>query len=388
MPEGVSRMWALQQIEGYQLAKKKLPQWAHLFAEGKDIHFPPHISMEQCSSEATAKYKAAIINRELPIANCQLSTINYQLLIDLTGGYGIDFSYMAPHFDKSIYVEKNEELCTIAKHNFELLGLHNTEVVNANCEEYLSHHVGVTPQTVIFLDPARRDSAGGKVYRIEDCTPNLVVLQDSLFDIAHTVMVKLSPMLDITQALRTLRNVSDIHIVSVKAECKELLFIMHREEPASLTYHCVNLETEEEYFQHNTTSEPQYDNVQVCRHIEPGTILFEPNASILKAGLQDTFGAHYGLHKLHPNSNLYIGDAPIDHVPARQFRIVAISDFSKSSIKNFLKDIKQANLTIRNFPSTVIHLRQRLKIKEGGNDYLFATTIADDSHVLIRCVKE
>ena len=373
MPEGVNRIWALQQIEGYQLAKKKLPQWAHLFAEGKDLHFPPHISMEQCSSEATAKYKATLING--------------QLLIDLTGGYGIDFSYMAPHFDRSIYVEKNKELYTIAKHNFGLLGLHNTEVVNADCEEFLSHHVGITPQTLIFLDPARRDSAGGKVYRIEDCTPNLVMLQDSLLDIAHTVMVKLSPMLDITQALRTLRNVSDVHIVSVKGECKELLFIMHREEPASLTYHCVNLEREDEDFQYGTTSEPQYDNIQVCRHIVPGTMLFEPNASILKAGLQDSFSAHYGLRKLHPNSNLYIGNAPVNHVPARQFRIVAISDFSKLSLKNFLKDIKQANLTIRNFPSTVIQLRQRLRIKEGGSDYLFATTLADDSHVLIRCVK-
>ena len=388
MPEGVSRMWALQQIEGYQIAKKKLPQWAHIFAEGKDIHFPPHISMEQCSSEATARYKASVLNPQSTTANCQSSTVNCQSLIDLTGGYGIDFSYMAPHFGKSIYVEKNEELCTIAKHNFGILGLHNTEVVNADCEEFLSHHVCITPQTLIFLDPARRDSAGGKVYRIEECTPNLFILQDSLLDIAHAIMVKLSPMLDITQALRTLRNVSDVHIVSVKGECKELLFIMHREEPASLTYHCVNLETEEVDFQYDTTSVSQHDNVQVCRHAELGTILFEPNASILKAGLQDAFGAHYNLHKLHPNSNLYVGSHPIEHVPARQFHIAAISDFSKLSLKKLLKDIKQANITIRNFPSTVRQLRQRLNIKEGGSDYLFATTLADDSHVLIRCVKK
>ena len=296
--------------------------------------------------------------------------------------------FISSHF--SIAAESS---ISIARHNFSLLGLSNAEVINADCENYLTqlsdnNNAPFTSPTIIFLDPARRDSAGGKVFAIEDCTPNLFMLQDSLLDIAHTIMVKLSPMLDITQALRTLRNVSDVHIVSVKGECKELLFIMHREEPASLTYHCVNLETEEEDFQYDTTSVSQHDNVQVCRHAEPGTILFEPNASILKAGLQDAFGAHYNLHKLHPNSNLYVGSHPIEHVPARQFHITAISDFSKLSLKKLLKDIKQANITIRNFPSTVRQLRQRLNIKEGGSDYLFATTLADDSHVLIRCVKK
>ncbi len=384
MPEGVNRTWALQQIEGYQLAKRKLPQWASIFAEGKDLHFPPRLSMEQCSSEATARYKGSIIQRLVGDNTCSLT--------DLTGGYGIDFSYMARHVGRSVYVERNEELCNIARHNFSLLGLSNAEVINADCENYLTqlsdnNNAPFTSPTIIFLDPARRDSAGGKVFAIEDCTPNLVMLQDSLLDIADTVMVKLSPMLDITQALRTLRNVSDVHIVSVKGECKELLFIMHKEAPTSLTYHCVNLETEEEIFQHDVTSEFRHNDMPVCRYAEPGNILFEPNASIMKAGVQDAFGNRYGLRKLHPNSNLYIGDAPIDLVPARQFRIVAVSDFSKKGLKNLLGDIEQANLTVRNFPSTTDALRRKLKIKEGGSVYLFATTLHDGSHVLIRCSK-
>ena len=243
-------------------------------------------------------------------------------------------------------------------------------------------------RTVFFIDPARRDASGNKVFCIEDCEPDLSKLQDTLLDIGHTVIVKLSPMLDITQALRTLRNVGEVHVVSVKGECKELLFVMHREPPATLTCHCVNLETEDEDFVMDISGfkVPEFKSFKVSE-FQGGAFLFEPNASILKAGLQDAFAARYDLQKLHPNSNLFVGTDAIDSVPARQFQVVGISDFSKTGLKTLLKDVKQANLTVRNFPSTTAELRRRLKLKEGGSDYLFATTLLDGVHVLIRCVK-
>ena len=436
MPEGVNRTWVLQQIEGYQLAKKKLPHWAAIYDEGKDLHFPPRLSLEQCSSEATARYKA----QELSIFNCQLSSelcspehqrsaraLNSQLstLIDLTGGFGVDFSYLAPHFSRAVYVEQQAALCDVARHNLPLLGISNAEVINTTCEDYLST-LNSQLSTIFFLDPARRDSAGNKVFCLEDCSPDITQLQDTLLNIGDAIMVKLSPMLDITQALRQLRCVTDVHVISVKGECKDLLLIMRKDKAPDqpITFHCVNLETEEEEFDSPPTDSPLTDSppapllergeeyalsvsenaYKTFCNCSPllkrgvrgesggesvgGSFLFEPNASILKAGLQDVFGERYGLSKLHPNSNLFVGKEPIPRVPARQFRIVDVTDFSKANLKRFLKGISHANLTIRNFPATVQELRKRLKLKEGGSDYLFATTLSDGSHVLIRCIKE
>ncbi len=406
MPEGVNRTWVLQQIEGYQLAKKKLPQWAAIYDEGKDLHFPPRLSLEQCSSEATARYKA----QELSIVNCQLS-----ILIDLTGGFGVDFSYLAPHFSRAVYVEQQAELCDVARHNLPLLGISNAEVINLTSEEALATVFSPSGEGkgelkgVFFLDPARRDSAGNKVFCLEDCSPDITQLQDTLLNIGDAIMVKLSPMLDITQALRQLRCVTDVHVISVKGECKELLIIMRKDKAPDqpITFHCVNLETEEEEFDSPPAPLLERGEEYALSFIEKtdktfcncsplskrgvrgeSLFLFEPNASILKAGLQDAFGERYGLSKLHPNSNLFVGKEPIPRVPARQFRIVDVTDFSKANLKRFLKGISHANLTIRNFPATVQELRKRLKLKEGGSDYLFATTLSDGSHVLIRCIKE
>ena len=417
MPEGVNRTWVLQQIEGYQLAKKKLPHWAAIYDEGKDLHFPPRLSLEQCSSEATARYKA----QELSIVNSKLST-----LIDLTGGFGVDFSYLAPHFSRAVYVEQQAVLCDVARHNLPLLGISNAEVINLPSEEALAtvfspsgEVKGELEGVFFFLDPARRNSAGNKVFCLEDCSPDITQLQDTLLNIGDAIMVKLSPMLDITQALRQLRCVTDVHVISVKGECKELLIIMRKDKAPDqpITFHCVNLETEEEEFDSPPTDSPltpllkrgeQSQNVLSAFSLKDNAyssplskrgaggesvrgeslFLFEPNASILKAGLQDVFGERYGLSKLHPNSNLFVGKEPIPRVPARQFRIVDVTDFSKANLKRFLKGISHANLTIRNFPSTVQELRKRLKLKEGGSDYLFATTLSDGSHVLIRCIKE
>lgn len=378
MPEGVDAKWVLRQIEGYQLALKKLPQWA----EVAGLHYPPRLSMEQCSSEATAQYKSTLAKR--------LSS-RCGVLADLTGGFGVDFSYMARPFAKAIYVERQEELCEAARHNFPLLGLTQAEVIACTAEEFLDTIDVIDPDNklcdITFLDPARRDDAGKKTIAISDCTPDLLQLQTKLLSFSRFVIVKLSPMLDITMALRTLHHVSEVHVVSVKGECKELLFVITDKATGRPDYHCVNLGSGESDLILGLAEIEKARNMSIASVPQPGQYLFEPNASIMKAAMQDAFAASYGLQKLHPMSNLFLGTAPIASVPARQFIITGISNFSKASLKAFLKDIPQANLTIRNFPSTVADLRKRLKIKEGGSVYLFATTLSDGSHILISASK-
>lgn len=378
MPEGVDAKWVLRQIEGYQLALKKLPQWA----EVAGLHYPPRLSMEQCSSEATAQYKSTLAKR--------LSS-RCGVLADLTGGFGVDFSYMARPFSKAIYVERQGELCEAARHNFPLLGLTQAEVIACTAEEFLDTIDVIDPDNklcdITFLDPARRDDAGKKTIAISDCTPDLLQLQTKLLSFSRFVIVKLSPMLDITMALRTLHHVSEVHVVSVKGECKELLFVITDKATGRPDYHCVNLGSGESDLILGLAEIEKARNMSIASVPQPGQYLFEPNASIMKAAMQDAFAASYGLQKLHPMSNLFLGTAPIASVPARQFIITGISNFSKASLKAFLKDIPQANLTIRNFPSTVADLRKRLKIKEGGSVYLFATTLSDGSHILISASK-
>lgn len=372
VPEGVDLQWCLRQIEGHALARKKLPELAAI--EG--IWFPPRLSMEQCSSEATAKYKQAIVRR-----------LGGTSLTDLTGGFGIDFCYMAQGMQKATYIEQQEVLCEAARHNFPLVGLQNAEVINTSCEEFLENAENITPSehSIIYLDPARRNDHGEKVFSISDCTPDVSELQDALTRKAGYVMIKLSPMLDISQALRQLRNVAEIHVVSVKGECKELLFVLSEKEQKELTYHCVNLETSDEPFSVTQTQVQGISPKIAPPNIEAGLYLFEPNASIMKAGMQNAFAEHYDLQKLHPMSNLFVGERNIENIPARQFVIEGTSDFQKAGLKDFLHGMKQANIAIRNFPSTVEKLRKRLKLKDGGNIYLFATTLADNSRRIVRC---
>lgn len=377
-PEGVDLQWCLRQIEGYNIAKKKLPEWA----KTDNIWFPHRLSMEQCSSEATAKYKQAIAER-----------LGTKVLIDLTGGFGIDFSYMAKNMETACYVEQQEELCNIASHNFPLMELQNTQISNTTCEEFWEQYTADVARaetqrdkSLIYLDPARRNGRGEKVFSINDCTPDVTYLQDSLLEHSAHVMLKLSPMLDIVQARRMLKDIAEIHVVSVKGECKELVFVLSKGADEQ-RYYCVNLETSEETFTSSLSATMEHADIASPTEIAEGTIIFEPNASIMKAGVQNAFAKQYNLKKLHPMSNLFLGNNPVENIPARQFVIERISDFQKANIKSFMQSIRQANLTIRNFPSTVDDLKKRLKIKDGGSIYLFATTLSDESHVLIRCKK-
>ena len=370
-PEGVDMPWCLQQIEGWQLAGRKLPRWA---AAGAGLWFPPRLSMEQCSSEQTALYKRDLCLR-------LLTEGERHRMADLTGGFGIDFSYMAPCFGQAVYVERQEQLCDIARHNLPLLGLHHAEVVNGDCE-LLSLQADL-----FFMDPARRDGAGRKTVAIEDCTPNVVEMQDALLSRTRFLVIKLSPMLDIAQALRVLHHVSEVHVISVRGECKELLFVLSAGYEGEVCYHCVNLDTDDAYLLCDNGERGCAPILAKAELRDLQGWLFEPNASVLKAGCQDMLCQMYNLEKLHPNSNLFLSQVAVEHFPGRQFRIEAIGDFSKRGLKELLSGIVQANLTVRNFPASVAELRKRLKLREGGDLYFFATTLRDGSHALIRCRK-
>lgn len=364
--EGVDLKFCLQQIEGWQLAKGKLPRWA----EVEGLLFPPRLSMEQCSSERTALYKHDVVNRLLGKERACMA--------DLTGGFGVDFSYLAPLFNKAIYVERSEMLCQIAKQNFCLLGLHHAEVCNADSEDVLHQ---LQTLSFIYIDPARRDDAGRKVVALQECTPDVTALCDLLLDRAPVVMIKLSPMLDIHQAMRDLGHVAEVHVVSVDGECKELLLVLQREQKP-LHYHCVNITSRtDDFFLSAETSHI----ATICTGVHE--YLYEPNASVLKAGVQDALCEEFQVEKLHPFSHLFTSCQPTASFPGRAFAVERVGDFSKQGIKDVIGDLKKANLACRNFPQSVAELRKRLKLKEGGDVYLFATTLHDGRHVLIRCRK-
>ena len=360
---------AVVQIAGRQIAEVKLPSWYR--KEG--LLYPKHLSMEQCSSEATAVYKAELVRGET--------------LADLTGGLGIDCSFMARKFKKADYVERQAELCELARHNFPLLGL-DIGVHNEDGVEYLKQ---MEPVDCLFLDPARRDGHGGKTVAISDCEPDVSALEDLLVEKARTVMVKLSPMLDLSLALKTLKNVREVHVVSVNNECKELLLIL-QETPISsnVMIHCehiVNTSLCDSAHQHFTFTQEQEHTSDCPLTSQVEAYLYEPNASILKAGAYRSLTQSYKVRKLHTSSHLYTSPHFIEDFPGRRFQVEAVSGFGKKDLKTFLQGMEKANLTIRNFPSSVADLRKRLKLKEGGEDYIFATTLADESKILIKCKK-
>ena len=361
----VDMAMAVVQIAGRQIAEAKVPSWYH--TEG--LLYPKHLSMEQCSSEATAIYKAGLVEGNS--------------FADLTGGFGIDCSFLSRKFKQADYVERQAELCELAKHNFPLLGL-SIGVHNEDGVEYLKQ---MQPVDCLFLDPARRDGHGGKTVAIADCEPDVSVLEDLLVEKAKKVMVKLSPMLDLSLALKHLKYVREVHIVSVNNECKELLLILQKESASSdITIHCEHIVNASEHQSFSFTQEQERTS-DCPLATEVGAYLYEPNASILKAGAYRSLTQTYACKKLHASSHLYTSEQFVEDFPGRRFRVEAVSGFGKKELKEFLQGMEKANLTIRNFPSSVADLRKRLKLKEGGEDYLFATTLADESKVMIKCRK-
>ena len=352
---------AITQIEGWQLAQSKLPQWAA--TEG--VIYPPRISMEQCSSQATALYKASLASGAR--------------IADLTGGFGIDCSYMARGFEHTTYIERNPLLCDIARENFKLLGLHHIDIVNGNSEDILAT---LPPQDWIFADPARRDGAGQKVVALADCEPDITAIEEDIMAKSKRAMIKCSPMLDITAACRQLKHVAQVHIIAVNNECKELLFILQAGGAAEITTHCINITnkgTEQFTF---TAAEEQ--NATASYTAQVGAYLYEPNAAIQKGNSHKTLAAATGTSKLHPNSHLFTADTLIEQFPGRKFKVAEVLGFTKSDIKKVVQ-MKKANISVRNFPESVQQLRKRLKLSDGGNEYIFATTLADERKVLIAC---
>lgn len=460
----VDMPFALDQIRGRKMARVKLPRWASI----DGIIYPPHISMEQCSSEQTALYKAELAARLLGLSpsssengeekemesenasNLHLSEIcefagkgavdsefakneatckKQQILtesaenvneikeephkgdfseetgfVDLTGGFGVDFSYIASRLGvKSMYVERQAHLCEVAKENFGRLGLKNAIVKNGDGIEVLhsfaskkeaaaSDSLGITEDQsqsllktnlglkLIFIDPARRDDAGNKVVSLKDCTPDVTLLQEEMLSKADYVIIKLSPMLDWHRAVSELNCVQEVHVISVNNECKELLLVLSARNMGNLRIYCVN------DAQSFVCDELDMESSSV--KIAPFTLeemqyLYEPNASLMKAGCFGVLSERYDARMLSKNSHLFVSREPIAVFPGRSFRIIAVSSFNKKELKRHLSGITKANIATRNFPLSVAELRKRLKLKDGGETYIFATTLSDESHVLV-----
>ena len=383
----VDMPFALDQIRGRKMARAKLPLWANI----DGIIYPPHISMEQCSSESTALYKAELAARLLGLpASSSSEEIGF---VDLTGGFGVDFSYIAARVGlKSMYVERQAHLCEAAKENFERLGLKNAIVKNEDGIEVLH---SLKELKLIFTDPARRDDAGNKVVSLKDCTPDVTVLQEEMLLKADYVIIKLSPMLDWHRAISELSHVREVHIISVNNECKELLLVLSAQNmgemeassadgevkhAGNLRIYCVNdaqcfvcdeldMESSSVKIAPSTLEEMQY--------------LYEPNASLMKAGCFGVLSERYDARMLSKNSHLFVSREPIAAFPGRSFRIIVVSSFNKKELKRHLSGITKANIATRNFPLSVAELRKRLKLKDGGETYIFATTLSDESHVLV-----
>ena len=460
----VDMPFALDQIRGRKMARVKLPRWASI----DGIIYPPHISMEQCSSEQTALYKAELAARLLGLSpsssengeekekesenasNLHLSEIcefagkgavdsefakneatckKKQILteskenvneikeepyegdfseetgfVDLTGGFGVDFSYIASRLGvKSMYVERQAHLCEAAKENFGRLGLKNAIVKNGDGIEVLhsfaskkeaaaSDSLGITEDQsqsllktnlglkLIFIDPARRDDAGNKVVSLKDCTPDVTLLQEEMLSKADYVIIKLSPMLDWHRAVSELNCVQEVHIISVNNECKELLLVLSARNMGNLRIYCVN---DAQSFVCEE-SDMESSSVKIAPFtLEEMQYLYEPNASLMKAGCFSVLSERYGARMLSKNSHLFVSREPIAVFPGRSFRIIAVSSFNKKELKRHLSGITKANIAIRNFPLSVAELRKRLKLKDGGETYIFATTLSDESHVLV-----
>ena len=411
----VDMPFALDQIRGRKMARAKLPRWANI----DGIVYPPHISMEQCSSESTALYKAELAARLLGL---MASSFSEEIgFVDLTGGFGVDFSYIAARLGmKSMYVERQAHLCDAAKENFEHLGLKNAIVKNGDGIEVLhSFHskkkdaasaddsLGITydqPRSllktnlglkIIFIDPARRDDAGNKVVSLKDCTPDVTVLQEEMLSKADYVIIKLSPMLDWHRAISELSHVREVHIISVNNECKELLLVLSArnmggmeassadgevKHAGNLRIYCIN--DAQSFVCEDLDMESSSVKIAPSA-LEEMQYLYEPNASLMKAGCFGVLSERYDARMLSKNSHLFVSREPIAVFPGRSFRIIAVSSFNKKELKRHLSGITKANIATRNFPLSVAELRKRLKLKDGGETYIFATTLSDESHVLV-----
>ena len=389
-PEDVDKTLVLNQIEARQLLQKKVPSWA----SNPDLLFPKHLSIEQCSSELTAKYKASIIE-------------GGDTFVDLTGGLGIDSYFLSEKFKTSYYVENQKELCDLAEHNFSVLGRKIT-IVNSDAESFLNDLTSRRDNAciVLYIDPARRDIYNRKMVSLHDCSPDVIELQRNIFqnlvetfpETSHrkpSFLIKTSPMLDISLITNELQNISEIHIVSVKNECKEILIKIEPGFEGEIKYFCVNLQNSAvistgakrsgeisfEFSENSESSAISSFAPTIKRY------LYEPNASLMKSGAFKLISQHFGIEKLHVNSHLYTSDNLVSDFPGRIFEVVGFAPFNKKIKKELLKDITEASVATRNFPLSANDLRKNLNLKESDETFVFGTTLIGEKKVVILCNK-
>ena len=378
--------WFLQQVEGRERTADKLP----LFASIEDWWYPVRLSCEQCSSELTARYKASLCQRSgLSAERSVLCQSAGRSLLDLTGGYGVDTYFLSELFDHTDYVEQNAELCRIATHNFadKPIAIHN-----CTAEEFLTNHQSTNPSihqySLIFLDPARRDSHGGKVFRLEDCTPNVVELLPAL--LSHLspdghILLKLSPMLDLTQAIKELSSIHrtsslcplswDIHVVAVKNEVKEVLLCTKGQcakYEGKIT--SIDLAEPEKAFTFTKEEESSSSSLPLKGELE-GAYLYEPNAAILKAGAYKLIAERFNLHKLDINTHLYVSETLVENFPGRIFEA--------QLYKRGMEVGSQANVLVRNYPLTTEQLKKKLRLKDGGSTYVIGCRVNSKPTIFI-----
>ena len=366
--DDVDKALVLNQIEARQLLSKKVPSWA----SNPDLLFPRHLSIEQCSSELTAKYKASIIE-------------GGDTFVDLTGGLGVDSYFLSEKFKTSYYVENQKELCDLAEHNFTVLGRKIT-VINSDAETFLNQNL---KYDLVFIDPARRDVYNRKMVSLHDCTPDVVNFVGTWRAASvQTVMIKLSPMLDISMIINELPNIAEIHIVAVKNECKEVLVLLRPDNDGEITIHCVDLFPVGT--RHTLSLQYAINDESVAIPTFATTIkkyLYEPNAAIMKAGAFKLVSQRFGIDKLHINSHLYTSDNLIPDFPGRVFEVVGFAPFSKKIKKELLKDVTEASVVVRNFPLSANELRKSLNLKESDENFVFGTIMMGEKKVVIYCKK-
>ena len=432
-PEEIDKQFVIRQIQARQVLSKKLPSWA----ENDELIFPKKLSLEQCSSELTAKYKALLLStnqhestRKISDNSCilvdeKVSTNQHEstrminadscelvdekkILVDLTGGMGVDTSFLSDNFDKTYYVEMQEELCDIARHNFKILNK-NIEVVNDNAEHFLTTCDEVD---CIYLDPARRDEYGRKMVSLHDCSPDVAELQDVLFEKAKAVMVKLSPMLDIDIVKKELKNIKEIHIVAVRNECKEILVILGQQttDNGQQTHGLRLIATDLRENWNFSFTEDEEQNAEWTLADKVGRYLYEPGAAFMKAGCFKLLSQKYNLDKLHRNSHLYTSDVLVPDFPGRIFEVINVVPFDKKAKKEITSRCQQttdngqqtleessklkaqssrlkASVATRNFPLSAEELKKNLGLQDGNDFYIFGTTMKGEKKVVVLAKK-
>lgn len=363
---GVDVPFAVEQILARRQVKDKLPHW---YCQ-ETLIYPSRISAEQCSSEYTARYKQNLVPEHV-------------ILCDLTGGLGIDSFYFSAKVQEVLYLERYPAYCEAARNNFDALHAGNIRVIETDSVAYVKQ---MQPVDIFFVDPARRGEGDKRVFALKDCEPDLLSLKPFLFEKASRIIAKISPMADIKHTLSLLPETTEVHVLSVKNECKELLFVMERNSVLpDPDIFCVNFKSGEQQSFHFTFHQEQH--VTAVMADVAGSYLYEPNASILKAGAFKCIASRMNLQKLHVNSHLYTSEVEVPDFPGRIFRVEDVLEFNSQLCKSLNRTISEANITVRNFPLSADQLRKRLKIKDGGAVYLFATIIAQEEKVLLKCKK-